>query len=111
VHKHHFFRSKGQAEEALAQMGYSDVIIFRPGFLKGAKRAETSFGERAFGFVTGALSHLTKTLEINIAVLAKSMRIAGQLGSAALPAVAEASKAGTLTIIGNKGAILLSQTS
>jgi len=104
-----YARTKGQVEEALANSGYSDIIIFRPGVLKGAKRAKVSFGESAFGAITGALSHVTSSLEINIAVLAKSMLIAGQRGSTALPPAAGATKDGALTIIGNKGAIALTK--
>jgi len=104
-----YARSKGQTEEALATLGYNDVIIFRPGFLKGAQREKTSVGESVLGAITGALSHVTSSLEIDIAVLAKSMRIAGQLGSPELPPAAGATKAGTLTIIGNKGAIGLTK--
>jgi len=104
-----YSRTKGQVEEALATLGYSDTIIFRPGYLQGAKREKTSFAENAFAAVTGALSRVSSSFEINIAVLAKSMCIAGQLGSASLPPVAGATKAGTLTIIDNKGAIGLAK--
>jgi hypothetical protein len=50
---------------------------------------------------------------IQVPALAKSMRIAGQLGSSALPPIAEASKEGhdtPFTAIGNKGAVALAKT-
>lgn len=48
-----------------------------------------------------------------VPILAKSISLAGQLGSSALPSVAEATKAGNdtpFTLIGNKGAVALAKT-
>jgi oxidoreductase len=39
-------RSKGMTEQALAGLGYSDTIIFRPGFLANAERASGRLGEQ-----------------------------------------------------------------
>lgn len=38
-------RSKGLTEEALASIGYSDTIIFRPGLLAGVHRREPRIAE------------------------------------------------------------------
>ncbi|KAF4569541.1 Protein fmp52, mitochondrial [Pleurotus pulmonarius] len=109
-----YTRSKGLTEEGLASLGYSDTIVFRPAFLKGATREDTRVAETMAGYFTGFLSHFTSSLEIEISTLAKSMRIAGALGTSALPASAEAVKAGTsdapLTVINNIGAIKLAES-
>ncbi|KAI5995622.1 hypothetical protein EDD15DRAFT_2255186 [Pisolithus albus] len=46
-----FPKSKGLTELALARLGYSDTIVFRPGFLRGAQRSERRIGETVFGYV------------------------------------------------------------
>ncbi|KAF9006197.1 hypothetical protein BDQ17DRAFT_1352938 [Cyathus striatus] len=68
-----YFLSKGQTEEALAKLGYSDTIIFRPGMLKGADRGEFRLAEEIFGRITGALSHFTSALEIQIPTLSRAI--------------------------------------
>lgn len=110
-------------------MGYSDTIIFRPGFLAGAERADARIAETIFGYadfaiycltlltslyahrkITSLASKFTSNAEINVALLGKSIVNAGHLGSAALPPSAEPYKAGDstpYTIIGNKGATAL----
>ncbi|KAJ7089835.1 hypothetical protein B0H15DRAFT_839432 [Mycena belliarum] len=104
-------RSKGLTEEALASLGYEDTIVFRPGFLAGTNRPEFRLAETVAGAVTGLLSHVTSSVEIRVAVLAKSLVKAGQLGSSALPPAAGATKAGKddaqFTLIGNAGALKL----
>ncbi|KAI0058871.1 NAD(P)-binding protein [Artomyces pyxidatus] len=106
-------RSKGLTEQALAETGYSDTIIFRPGFLRNVKRDEFRPLEVFLGPVSTVLSHFSPNLEIGVDKLAKSMRIAGEVGSAGLPARAEATKTNwggkTFTAIGNKGCVLLSK--
>jgi hypothetical protein len=42
-------RSKGLTEEALANLKYSDTIIFRPAFLKGAQRPDMRLAETMVG--------------------------------------------------------------
>ena len=42
-------RSKGLTEQALANLGYDDVIIFRPGFLAGTERPDFRPAERIAG--------------------------------------------------------------
>lgn len=64
-------------------------------------------------FVTALASHITDSAEIKVSVLAKAMRLAGQLGSSALPAVPGVTKEGNdtpFTVIANKGAIALAKT-
>ncbi|KAG1738967.1 hypothetical protein EDB19DRAFT_1909016 [Suillus lakei] len=106
-------RSKGLTELAIANLGYSDPIVFRPAFLKGAQRAGTRLVETMIGYVTGAASHFTSNAEIHVGVLAKAMMKAGILGSSGLPPAAGATKAGQeaawFTLIGNKGALVLGQ--
>ncbi|KAL0953982.1 hypothetical protein HGRIS_005141 [Hohenbuehelia grisea] len=109
-----YMRSKGLTEEGIAALGYNDTIIFRPGFLQGTHRPETRLAERVAGCVTSMLSYVTDTVEIQITTLAKSIRIAGTLGSASLPAEAKAHKEGSesapFTVIGNAGALKLAAT-
>jgi len=102
-------RSKGLTELALAGLGFKDTIVFRPALLKG--REDARVGEVAAGYVTGALSHFSSNVEIQVSLLAKSMLNAGILGSAALPAAVGAQKAGrdgvSFTVLDNKGTIAL----
>ncbi|KAI6023358.1 hypothetical protein EDC04DRAFT_301673 [Pisolithus marmoratus] len=53
-----FPKSKGLTELALARLGYSDTIVFRPGFLKGAERPGRRIGEMIFGYVVFILSSI-----------------------------------------------------
>lgn len=45
----HVFRSKGLTENGLAELGYKDAIVFRPGYLANAKRKESRLMESVFG--------------------------------------------------------------
>ncbi|KAG1908087.1 uncharacterized protein F5891DRAFT_1124792 [Suillus fuscotomentosus] len=94
-------------------LGYADTIVFRPGFLKGAQRANKRFTETIAGYVTGAASHFTSSVEIHVPVLANAMMKAGILGSSGLPPAVGATKAGQedawFTLIDNKGALVLGQ--
>ncbi|KAI6006669.1 hypothetical protein F5J12DRAFT_782911 [Pisolithus orientalis] len=104
-------KSKGLTELALARLGYSDTIVFRPGLLRGAERPQRRIGETLLGYLTDALSHVIADLEIWIPVLARSIVNAGRLGSSGLPPEVGASKAGEegakFTLLGNKGANIL----
>ncbi|PWN36399.1 uncharacterized protein FA14DRAFT_114503, partial [Meira miltonrushii] len=78
-------KSKGLTEEGLASLGYSDTILFRPGFLAQANRAQSRKVEQIYGFVThNILSHVWNDAEIKVAVLAKAFRVAGENGSSGL---------------------------
>ncbi|KAG6819830.1 hypothetical protein H0H93_008087 [Arthromyces matolae] len=103
-------RSKGLTENALAALGYSDTIIFRPGFLAGTDRGQKQ--ELIVSLITPLVSlasHFTNNAQINISTLAKSIVSAGTLGSAHLPASALARReerdGAAFTLIGNDGAL------
>ncbi|KAJ2932102.1 hypothetical protein H1R20_g4976, partial [Candolleomyces eurysporus] len=109
-----YTKSKGLTEEGLARLGYKETIVFRPGLLTGTDRPDSRWAETLYGKVTGLLSHVTNSLEINIGTLAKAMAIAGKLGSENLPASVRASTVklqdGTsYTVIGNAGALELAK--
>ncbi|KAI0047392.1 NAD(P)-binding protein [Auriscalpium vulgare] len=106
-----YLRSKALTEQGLADLGYSDTIVFQPGFLRNTKRPDFRPLDLILGPVFTLLSYLPLSLEIGVDKLAKSMCIAGELGSAKLPARAEATKltwdTNKFTVIGNKGSLLL----
>ena len=156
-----YVRSKGLTEQALAEIGYSDTIIYRPGFLKGAERPDFRFLESVFSSVllldsfpcdilglrlisgspffyrikaclitiiicfgqyrdrraSSAVLPLIYVCSLvgrdQVSVLAKSIRISGQLGSANLPAAAAATQQSwggkPFTTIGNKGSLYLAK--
>lgn len=108
-----YMKSKGLTELDIARLGYADTIVFRPGFLQGAQRADKRLTETIAGYVIGAASLLTSNLEIHVSVLAKAIMKAGVLGSSGLPPAVGATKAGQedawFTVIGNKGALVLGQ--
>jgi len=110
---HLYPRNKGLTEQGMASIGYSDTIVFRPFILRGAQRPEFRLNELLIGLVTTPLSYISSRIEIYVSQLAKSMRIAAQVGSADLPAAAEPTKENfegkPLTFIGNKGALYLSK--
>ncbi|KAG8748574.1 Protein fmp52, mitochondrial [Ceratobasidium sp. 414] len=118
-------KSKGLTERGLASLGYNDFIAFRPGLLTGAERDHPRIAESIFGYITGALSHVTSALEINtspdysfreqVADLGRAIVTAGRLGTANLPQSVKAAPGpahegtGAYTTIGNAGAIALSK--
>ncbi|KAJ7708830.1 hypothetical protein B0H17DRAFT_1031011 [Mycena rosella] len=106
-------RSKGLTEEGLASLGYEDTVVFRPGLLAGTNRPESRPAEKFASVITGLLAHVSSSVEIKVAVLAKSLVKAAQLGSAALPTVAGATQQGKagarFTLIGNAGALALAK--
>ncbi|KAI0047384.1 hypothetical protein FA95DRAFT_1225356 [Auriscalpium vulgare] len=108
-------RSKALTEQGLATLGYSDLIVFRPGKLQNLNREQPHRLEGAISFVTKGLSYVSDKVGIDVDVLGRSIRIAGQRGSDALPAVAEASRTDwggeKFTLIGNKGALHLAKES
>ncbi|KAF8589599.1 NAD(P)-binding protein [Ramaria rubella] len=110
-----YTKSKGQTEDRLASLGYSDTIVFRPGFLLSPERRESRPLETMALWMVTPLSTLTASLGINVGSLAKSIRLAGELGSAGLPLSAQATvttgsdSTTKYTVVGNKGAIALSK--
>ncbi|KAI0058869.1 NAD(P)-binding protein [Artomyces pyxidatus] len=108
-----YIRSKGLTEKALADLGYSDCIIFNPGMLQNLHRDYSHTLETILSRIASFLSYFTWRLGIDVDALAKSMRIAGEFGTGALPFVAEASEkswgGATFTTVGNRGAVRLSR--
>ncbi|CAE6428593.1 unnamed protein product [Rhizoctonia solani] len=110
-----YTKSKGLTERGLASLGYSDFIAFQPGVLKGAQRDEARIPEIIVGWVSGALSYVTSSIEIHVADLGRAIMTAGKLGTAGLPKSVGAGQtpahegASAYTTIGNAGAIALSK--
>ncbi|KAH6915791.1 hypothetical protein BKA70DRAFT_1253780 [Coprinopsis sp. MPI-PUGE-AT-0042] len=110
-----YTKSKGLTEEGLAKLGYSDTIVFRPGYLAGTKRSESRPAEAIFGGVTKLLSYVSNSVEIDVSTLAKAMTVASKLGSEGLPASVGATKVKladsgiTYTVITNAGALALAK--
>jgi len=106
-----YMRSKGLTEQGLAALGYSDTIIFEPGFLQDAKRPGSRILESAFGGLADLAARVSDSVGIPVPLLATAMIKAGRLGSSGLPAAAGIYPAGAdgshYNIIGNKGAIAL----
>jgi len=106
-------RSKGLTEEALASIGYSDTIIFRPGLLAGVHRQEPRYAEAILGKLTSQLSYVSSSVEIQVSTLGQAMCNAGISGSQALPKEAGAMQTGKedakYTVILNAGAIKLAE--
>jgi len=108
-----YTRSKGLTEQALAELGYKDTVVFRPAMLSGTNRPESRFVETAFQAVTGVLSRLTDKVQIDVDKLAKSARIVGEQGVSSLPSDARAQQANwggrNFTAIDNASALALSK--
>ncbi|EPQ56161.1 hypothetical protein GLOTRDRAFT_137974 [Gloeophyllum trabeum ATCC 11539] len=106
-------RSKGLTELALASLGYDDTIILRPGFLQNAQRGESRPVESVLVPVFSVISRFV-SIAIDVSVLAKGMRVAGELGSAGLPkevgATTEGKEGEKFTVIGNAGCIALAKS-
>ncbi|KAI0258699.1 hypothetical protein BC834DRAFT_695605 [Gloeopeniophorella convolvens] len=106
-----YLRSKGLTEQALAEVGYKDTIIFRPSMLANVTRPEGRFVESIALGVTGALSWFSPRFQIAVDKLAKSLCTAGAQGTHGLPADARATQASwggrNFTTIDNKGAVFL----
>ena len=57
-------RSKGLTEKALAELGYADCIIFKPGFLRNTHRPDIRIGEMVAGYVIYAVSQVPGLMEV-----------------------------------------------
>lgn len=86
-----YARSKGLTEQGLAAL-YSDCIVFRPGLLKDAERAQPSLVENVYGKVLDILPFGKETLAIPIKQLSKAITLAAVQGSANLAPEALATK-------------------
>jgi len=76
-----YSRSKGLTEQALAEVGYKDTIMFRPAVLSNTNRSESRFVETAFLAVTGVLSRISSKVQIDVDKLAKSLCVVGEQGT------------------------------
>ncbi|KAF8202395.1 hypothetical protein BJ912DRAFT_440715 [Pholiota molesta] len=107
-------KSKGLTEEGLASIGYTDTIIFRPGFLAQTKRPDHRFVEGLFGKLTGVLSYVSSSVEIPVSKLGRAIYLAGKLGSKELPptvnATQESKGDNKFTVISNAGAHKLAES-
>ncbi|KAF8312136.1 NAD(P)-binding protein, partial [Clavulina sp. PMI_390] len=107
-----YAKSKGLTEEGLAKLGYDDLVVLRPGFLKN-RGGDFRLGEHIAGFVTHAMSFFTPNMEVETTEVAKSIHYAAVKGSAGLPKEAAVFKAGgkgdvpEYTVIPNKGQLKL----
>lgn len=107
-----YAKSKGLTEQALATLGYDDLIIFRPGLLLEAERPERRPLENLGEPIVGFLSRFTDRLGMSVVTLAKSIRLAGELGSNEIPADMKSveSRGGpTFTVINNAQALKLAR--
>ncbi|KAH9074955.1 hypothetical protein EDB83DRAFT_1883115 [Lactarius deliciosus] len=107
-----YIRSKGLTEKALAELGYKDTVIFRPALLGNVERPEGRLLESILVKVTDVVSCISPRFQIKVDQLAKSARIAGELGTSGLPSGALATQMNwggrNFTSIDNKGAVFLS---
>jgi len=108
-----YTRSKGLTEQALAELGYKDTVIFRPGALSGTQRSDSRPAEKVLLMITGVLSRFSSSLQINVDTLAKSIRVVGEKGTSGLPAGVNAPQENwggrSFTVIDNQGALALSK--
>ncbi|KAG8904635.1 Protein fmp52, mitochondrial [Tulasnella sp. 403] len=106
-----YTRSKGETEHGLAKLGYSDLVVFRPGLLKGrdGRRTVEAISEVIVNIIPGRDS-----TGIDVKELAKSIVRAAETGSAGLPKVADAklespAEGSPYHIVANKGSVNLSK--
>jgi uncharacterized protein YbjT (DUF2867 family) len=84
--KNFYLRTKGQLEEAIQQLGFSSINIYRPGLLVGVreeKRTAEKLGQTLVKFVDPLLvGSLSRYRSISAGLLAKTMvdRVAGGTG-------------------------------
>ncbi|TFY58310.1 hypothetical protein EVG20_g8197 [Dentipellis fragilis] len=94
-------------------LGYSDTVIFLPAFLMKAE-PKSRLQESLIVSIASFFSHFCSSVGIDVAWLAKSIRIAGQLGSEKLPPQAQAEKRESpsgkpYVAINNSGALKLAE--
>ncbi|KZT00596.1 uncharacterized protein LAESUDRAFT_688001, partial [Laetiporus sulphureus 93-53] len=80
-----YWRSKGITEQKIAELGYNDTIIFRPGILGEADRGETRVMESIATSVLWLASKVSSSVYMPVPTLAKAMRVVGAVGSSGLP--------------------------
>ncbi|KAH9964401.1 hypothetical protein BJV74DRAFT_786405, partial [Russula compacta] len=108
-----YSRSKGLTEQALAELGYKDTIIFRPAALSNTQRPDSRLAESVLLTVTSVLSRFSSSVQIDVDKLAKSVRIAGEQGTSGLPSGVRAPQMNwggrSFTVIDNSSALALSR--
>ncbi|KAH9926967.1 uncharacterized protein B0H18DRAFT_1210862 [Fomitopsis serialis] len=81
-----YMRSKGLTELALADLGYNDTIVFRPGALGDAERPTHRVVETVSFPVIKAMSRFIPSLYMPVPKLAKALRAVGEKGTEGIPA-------------------------
>ncbi|KAF8493035.1 hypothetical protein F5888DRAFT_1726475 [Russula emetica] len=108
-----YLRSKGLTEQALAELGYEDTIMFRPATLSNTNRPQSRFWETALLAVTGVVSRFSDRVQIDVDKLAKSIRIVGEQGTSSLPSDAYTQQTNwngkNFTVVDNSSAVALSK--
>ncbi|UZJ55573.1 hypothetical protein CBS101457_004893 [Exobasidium rhododendri] len=80
-----YLKSKGQTEEGLAKLGYSECIVIRPAFLSGAQRERTKTTEKIFSsMMTSIGGRLSDNAEIQVTDVGRAIAMAGIKGTEAL---------------------------
>ncbi|CAG7848074.1 SubName: Full=Uncharacterized protein {ECO:0000313/EMBL:CCA71840.1} [Serendipita indica DSM 11827] len=109
-----YISSKGLTGDGLSALGYSDTIIFRPGFLKG-RDTKQAFMANALDGLMSILPGYKNHMQVHVADLGKAVVTAGLLGTAGLPKAAQATEQPAnghkFTLIGNVGALGLASLS
>ncbi|KAF7370996.1 Oxidoreductase HTATIP2 [Mycena sanguinolenta] len=102
-----YFKSKGITEVGLANVGYDDTIVFRPGFLGGTNRDHFRLGESIAVGLTRTF--FSTGYHIMLPTLAKGLRIAGEVGTAGLPVktTQEGKEGAKFTLVLNPAALQL----
>ncbi|KZT69272.1 hypothetical protein DAEQUDRAFT_271030 [Daedalea quercina L-15889] len=80
-----YMKSKGKTELALADLGYSDTVIFRPAALGDADRNEHRPLEVYVHAAAKAISTFIPSIYMPVPKLAKAMRVVGEVGSQGVP--------------------------
>jgi len=108
-----YLRSKGLTEQALAELGYKDTIMFRPAMLSNTQRSNFRLAESALVAVTSVLSRFSPIFQIDVDKLAKSIRVVGEQGTSGLQSSIQALQTNwggrNFTVIDNRNALALSQ--
>jgi len=86
-----YAKSKGLTELGLAGLGYNDFVVFRPGLLDEAGRAQPRMVETIYSKIVGIMpTNTAKSLAIPVKDLGRSIVLAAAMGSSSLPSVADA---------------------
>jgi len=95
-----YLKSKGETEEALAELGYDDYIVLRPGMFLNPDRSGTKREGETLPAIQRMIGEwFAPTIEIpDIAV---AMRVAGEKGSDALSGTTKSTGAQKFTIMEN----------